>query len=113
MSKKISQLDEITTVLNDDLLPVVNGGETKKVTKENLLKEIQPAEFIDGESLTGTINGANTVFTTQDPFTPLSTRIYLNGLRLSSTEYAETGVTEITLTDPPESGDTLLIDYRK
>ena len=40
MSKKISQLTELTTVGNADVLAVVNSGETKKVTKQNLLKEI-------------------------------------------------------------------------
>jgi hypothetical protein len=40
MSKRISQLNELTTVLDADILPVVNSGETKKVTKANLLKEI-------------------------------------------------------------------------
>lgn len=43
MSKKISQLDELTTVLDADILPVVNSGATKKVTKQNLLKEIVAA----------------------------------------------------------------------
>ena len=41
MSKKISQLNEVTTVLDTDVLPVVNGGETKKATKANFLKEIR------------------------------------------------------------------------
>lgn len=43
MSKKISQLTELTTVANADVLPVVNGGATKKVTKQNLLKEVNDA----------------------------------------------------------------------
>ncbi len=43
MSKKISQLTELTTVLNTDVLPVTNAGETKKVTKLNLLKEVNDA----------------------------------------------------------------------
>lgn len=40
MSKKISQLDNLDTVLDADILPVVNAGATKKVTKQNLLKEV-------------------------------------------------------------------------
>ena len=43
MSRRISQLPEIETVLNADILPVVNNGVTKKVTKQNLLKELNQA----------------------------------------------------------------------
>ena len=40
MSKKISQLNELSTALNSDVLPIVNSNETKKITKQNLLKEL-------------------------------------------------------------------------
>lgn len=43
MSKKISQLTELTTVLNSDLFAVVNEGETKKVTKANLFQDVNDA----------------------------------------------------------------------
>lgn len=43
MSKKISQLNELTSVLETDLLAVVNNGETKKVTKANLFQDINDA----------------------------------------------------------------------
>lgn len=35
--QKISQLTEVTTPSNSDVLPIVNSGETKKVTLQNLL----------------------------------------------------------------------------
>ena len=38
--KKISEFRELQTAQNGDILPIVSGGETKKITKENLLKEI-------------------------------------------------------------------------
>lgn len=43
MSKRISELTALTTVAENDLLPVVDvsASETKKVTKQDLLKEIQ------------------------------------------------------------------------
>lgn len=43
MSRKISQLNEATDVLDTDVLAVVNEGETKKATKENFLKELVEA----------------------------------------------------------------------
>lgn len=43
--KKISQLDPIVTSANEDLVVLVDvsTGETKRQTKENLLKEVQAA----------------------------------------------------------------------
>jgi hypothetical protein len=35
-NKKISQLTEVTTPLNSDVLPIVSGGDTKKVQVSNL-----------------------------------------------------------------------------
>jgi len=43
LSQKISQLTSLETVLDADVLPVVNGGATKKVSKLNLLKEVNAA----------------------------------------------------------------------
>lgn len=42
-NKKISQLTEATTVADGDILPVVQGGVTKKVTKLNLLATLTSA----------------------------------------------------------------------
>ena len=36
MDKKITELNEVAVPLNGDVLAIVNGGETKKVTVENL-----------------------------------------------------------------------------
>lgn len=64
---------------------------------------------IFGEALTGAKNGTNTVFTTADNFRAGSTAVYLNGLR--EFHYTEAGANQITLEDPPLSGDSLRIDY--
>jgi hypothetical protein len=116
MSKKISQLTELTTVLDSDLLAVVNNGETKKVTKANLLKEITSTSFVDGEIPAGSINGTNTVYTTAFNFITGSTHVFLNGIRIargSSSDYTETGLNQINFISAPQSGDSILIDYRK
>jgi hypothetical protein len=74
------------------------------------------ADFVNNEIPTGTINGSNTVFTTAYNFISSSTQLYLNGLRLkpgASNDYTESSTNQITFSSPPQSGDSLLIDYRK
>ena len=39
MGVKISELNEALSVQNSDVLPIVQNGETKKVTKENLFSD--------------------------------------------------------------------------
>lgn len=40
MGVKISELNEATSAQNSDVLPIVQNGETKKIQKQNLLKEL-------------------------------------------------------------------------
>lgn len=66
------------------------------------------------ETPTGNIDGINTVFSTAAPFVPGTTRVYLNGLRLTlgvSKSYRETGPDQITLNVAPQTGDEIIIDY--
>lgn len=114
MSKKISQLTEATDVLDTDILPIVNDGETKKVTKANFLKDVQSAGITEGEVPAGLVDGSNTVFTLSYEYQTGTTRVYLNGLRMRlDGDYTETGDTEITFVEPPLEGDTITIDYIK
>lgn len=62
-----------------------------------------------GETLTGAIDGVNTVYTTTGAYRTGSTAVYLNGLR--EYHYAESGASEVTLEDPPIAGDSVRIDY--
>lgn len=76
-------------------------NENKGVVTQNL-----------NEDLIGTINGTNKVFLTEKKYKERSTRIYLNGQRLKLLDdYTESGDKEITFTEPPESGDKIIIDY--
>lgn len=40
MGVKISELNEATSAQNSDVLPIVQEGETKKIQKQNFLKEL-------------------------------------------------------------------------
>lgn len=67
---------------------------------------------IYNETPIGVINGVNSVFTLSNIYVASSTRVYLNGLRQKlSVDYTETSLTQITLSDPPSTGDTLIVDY--
>jgi len=39
-NKRISELNEVTTASNSDLIPIVNSGETKKINALNLKTEV-------------------------------------------------------------------------
>ncbi len=60
------------------------------------------------ESLTGAVDGSNTIFFTSAPMQAGTSQVYLNGLLL--TDYVE-GTSGVTLDDPPTPGDRLTIIY--
>lgn len=77
---------------------------------------------IDGDPLTGVINGVNTVFTTLEKFVQDpphdSIRVKLNGQRLTiiddylvSESVPGNGYDTVTFVIPPRVGDHLLADY--
>lgn len=74
------------------------------------------ANFVDGQTPTGTINGTNLVFTlAAAPNPSTSLKLYKNGLLLSqSVDYTVSGAT-ITfsgMATTPQSGDSLVASYR-
>lgn len=77
-NKKISQLNSTNTAQDSDILPIVQEEETKKITKENLLKEVNEkadqAILDAGEALNTAENAQNTADSAQsDADTALST----------------------------------------
>lgn len=70
--------------------------------------------IVMNEVPSGAINGTNTVFTTANNYAAGKIAVYLNGARqILGTNYTETGVSEITMTSPPVTGNTLCADYEK
>lgn len=69
---------------------------------------------IENEVPSGTINGINNTFSILNSAIAGSTKLYQNGIRLRSggIDYTHSGTT-LTFVTPPETGDILLIDYRK
>lgn len=74
------------------------------------------AQHVYNEVMTGTIDNANTVFTTAVTFATGKLRVYLNGVRqILTDDYTVTDVDEITMTFAPKSApgnpDVLTCDY--
>ena len=68
------------------------------------------ATLINSEIPTGTIDGANKVFTTSQTPNGLLLIISLNGLIQGSGDYTRSGAT-ITFTTPPFTGDSIQVFY--
>jgi hypothetical protein len=67
---------------------------------------------VNTETPGGAVDGENTLFTTAFLYKPTTTRVFLNGIRLTSAgDYVEAGGHQISFVDPPHAGDILLIDY--
>lgn len=73
-------------------------------------------ENVFGEVPAGAVNGANANFTTANNFVVGSTRVFLNGLRQrrgGTYDYTEEGDNGVSFNDPPQTSDTILVDYIK
>lgn len=69
-------------------------------------------QSVFGESLTGTKNGTNLIFTTAQNFTANSTVVFRNGLReLLNVTYTEAAPNSIHFGTAPLSTDVIIIDY--
>jgi len=69
--------------------------------------------FVVGEIPTGTVDGVNTSYHSANSFEAGTLEVHLNGMRLRSNDYSETGASTFVLNVAPKSGDLLLIDYVK
>ena len=112
-------INQITSLSAD--LASINAsvaGLTSQVNSLSLnsgTSNVTTAAFIDGESVAGTINGSNAVFTLSHPPSPLgSLNLYRNGLLQSTTvDYSLTGSTITFLTaSVPKSNDIVTAYYR-
>jgi hypothetical protein len=66
-------------------------------------------------NIVGLKNGINLVFTTSATFIVNTTRVFLNGQRLTrgvGYDYIETGTNQITFTNPPNPTDLIIIEYQ-
>ncbi len=71
--KKISDLNEVTSPNSSDVLPIVNSGETKKITVANLASSLVSTAV---EVPTGDVDDSNTDFV----FTKAPILVNVNGV---------------------------------
>lgn len=67
------------------------------------------------ESVTGTVNGTNKVFTTTVAYMPGTLEVWVNGLKqIPATHYTETTPTSgiFTFDEAPFTGDNIIVNYR-
>ncbi len=66
-------------------------------------------------NIIGTRNGINQVFRTQVPYIAGSTKLYINGIRMTEGigyDYSESGANILTIYDPPLASDLITVDYK-
>lgn len=69
--------------------------------------------LVVNETPNGSINSSNTVYTTANFYVPGSLEVYLNGVHQKPTvDYTETNTNTFTMTNPPATGDLLIISYQ-
>ena len=76
---------------------------------------LSSSNFVDKEVPSGSINGSNTAFTLANTPTAGSEHVFLNGQLQASgagNDYTISG-TSITYLTAPETGDVLVVSYRK
>ena len=99
---------EIGIELNTNKIKIGDG-----LTNWNTLSYFSNYEIITSDSLSGTINGVNNIFTISNVIIPDSEELFVNGLKLTKpNDYNISGIT-ITLTFSPNINEIITINYLK
>ena len=70
------------------------------------------ADFVAGETPSGAVNGSNATFISAFAFVPESVTVLINGLtQRRITDFNTSGTTTIILSDSPQTGDSIRINY--
>lgn len=71
-------------------------------------------EWVTNEVPSGAVDGINNVFSTAFAFVSGETAVSINGLRQTlNLHYTESGISQVTISDAPFTGDIITIDYIK
>lgn len=118
--QKISELTELTTPADEDLLAIVDdpGGSpvTKKITFSNLKANVDSYEhWIMGETPTGDVDGSNTAYDTANNYISGKIEVFRDGQRMEGggADYTETDSNTITFTTAPTTGSVITVNYLK
>jgi hypothetical protein len=111
-------LNSVANATTDtDKFIVIDSGVVKYRTGAQLIADVQAQLKSDyAYNITGTINSTNKVFTLSNNFIAGTTRVYVNGIRLTpgaSYDYTEANNNQIVFTNAPDPGDLITVDYIK
>lgn len=114
----IVTLNSVANATTDtDKFVVVDSGVVKYRTGAQLIADVQAQLKSDyAYNITGSINSSNKVFTLSANFISGTTRVYVNGIRLTpgaSYDYTEANNNQIVFTNAPDAGDLITVDYLK
>lgn len=111
----LNNLANATT--DTDQFLVSDSGVVKYRTGAQLMKDIMDRMHSDYDyNVVGNRDSSNKTYTLTSSFVSGSTRVYINGIRLTpgaGYDYVETGTSQITFTNAPDSGDLITVDYIK
>lgn len=114
----IVTLNSVANATTDtDKFVVIDSGVVKYRTGAQLIADVQSQLKSDyAYNITGSINSSNKVFTLSANFISGTTRVYVNGIRLTpgaSYDYTEANNNQIVFTNAPDAGDLITVDYLK
>jgi hypothetical protein len=106
--------------LNDVTIPSPSDGQLLRFNSatgqwENWSPSFNAFKIDYDYNLSGAKNGSNTNFNTSSNFVTGTTRVFLNGQRLTrgiGYDYVEAGVSQISLVYAPVPSDQLIIEYQ-
>lgn len=98
-------------------LPTLSEGVLKVDANGNVYSDAtQLVDITDYDyDLIGPKDGVNQIFTTRYNFVLDTTRVFINGIRLTlgaGYDYDEVAPNQIQIFDPPVSGDLITVDYK-
>lgn len=89
------------------------NSNTVEISRVGTVLTVRPASWVIGETPSGVIDNVNTRFVSLLAFNDNQIRIFLNGLRVTPSDFTIISNTEIELHSAPIVGDVLLFDYVK
>lgn len=98
-------------MLNDVHVSVSNLTTPKTVTIVTNLGGKNSTSLIREETPSGDIDGNNRIFQTVYNFNVSALWVYLNGLLLNSADYDIILPNKFMLSEAPEEGDLIIVDY--
>jgi hypothetical protein len=100
-----------------DRFLVSDSGVVKYRTGAQLMSDLMDRMQSDYDyNIGGTKNSTNKTFILSSNYIAGSTRVYMNGIRLTpgaEYDYVEAGTNQITFANAPDPGDLIVVDYIK